>query len=68
VRPTKLNAVAAEFASGSTSRPMNSSRCAQVGGDTEGMNKGHPASKGAREVGNDHNNHVPVGFFLFMSK
>jgi len=61
VWPTKLNTAALEFSPGSTSRPMNSSRCAQVIAHMEGVNRGHPASKVAREVGNNHGIGVPVG-------
>jgi len=60
VWPTKLNAVAAEFSQGSTSRPKNSSRCAQFIANM-GISGGHPARRMAVLIENGQGHRVPVG-------
>jgi len=60
-RPTKLNAVAAEFIPGSAHQQTNSSLCAEYISDMTGVRGGHSASQGAVGIGNGHVNEAPVG-------
>jgi len=65
VRPTKLNAVAAEFMSGSAHQQTNSSWCAEHVAGMTGVKMSHSASQGAVEVGNCLGNRAPVGVGTF---